>query len=381
MTIASPQQHIVIVGAGIGGLALTHNLKRYGFSITLLEQADTLSEIGSGIGIWENGLDALDVIGLRPSVEALGMPWSKYEILRPNKRADIKDTTILSKGGVTAPLMIKRGELFSVLKDALPQSTQILTGFKLQHISGHVLTSEDERQMKADVIIGADGTNSVVRKTLTRKTPQFRRQICFRAIASHISAKWMAAEVYDSRTHRTGYFHLPNNQAYWFDIMDSETLNVEFDDIESGLKAMSPVLADLIDKTPKNSILCHPIKDMPPVTIAHKYIALIGDAAHPIQPSLGQGACLALEDAVVLADCLGAQLGPHGGTAERAIKAYVSRRKRRWRLFYKLSLQLGTSALDKGALGRQLAILRMVHTPNWSLSTIGQKMFEFKRER
>jgi len=375
MDSTSTQQHIAIVGAGIGGLALAHALLRHGFSITLVEQADTLSEVGSGIGIWENGLEALDVIGLRQSVEARGLPWSKYEIHRPNKRASIKDTRILSKDGTIAPLMIKRGHLFGVLKDALPQSINLLTGFKLQNLIGHVLKAEDGRQVTADIIIGADGTGSIVRKQLTDKTPKFRHQICFRGIASNIGENLMAAEIYDSRAHRIGYFRLPENQTYWFDIMDSETPNGDFSSVETDLKLIHPNLVELIDKTPLNTILCHPITDMPPVTIAHRYITLIGDAAHPIQPSLGQGACLALEDAVVLADCL----GRHRADPETAINDYLSKRKKRWKLYYKLCQQLGTGALDKGLLGRQLAILRMIYTPSWSLSAFGRRMFEFRR--
>lgn len=375
MDSPSTQKHIAIVGAGIGGLALAHALHRYGFSITLVEQADTLSEVGSGIGIWENGLEALGAIGLRQSVEARGLPWSKYEILRSNKSARVKDTRILSKDGTTAPLMIKRGHLFGVLKDALPQSINLITGFKVRHLNEHVLKAEDGRQVTADVIIGADGADSIIRTQLTAKTPKFRHQICFRGIASNVGENLTAAEVYDSRVHRIGYFRLPENQTYWFDIMDSETPNADFSSVETDLKLIHPNLGELIDKTPRNTILCHPITDMPPVTMAHKYIALIGDAAHPIQPSLGQGACLALEDAVVLADCL----GRHRADPETAITDYLSKRKKRWKLYYKLSQQLGTGARDKGLLGRQLAILRMVYTPSWVLSAFARRLFEFKQ--
>lgn len=375
MDKTAPQKHIAIVGAGIGGLALAHALYRHGFYITLVEQADRLSEVGSGLGIWENGLEALDAIGLRQSVEARGLPWSKYEILRSNKRACIKDTRILSKDGKTAPLMIKRGHLFGVLKDALPHAINLVTGFKVQNLMGHILKAEDGRQLTADIIIGADGAASIIRKQLTAKTPKFRHQICFRGIASNLGENLTAAEIYDSRVHRIGYFPLPKNQTYWFDIMDSETPNGDFSSVETDLKMIHPNLVELIDKTPRNSILCHPIMDMPPVIMAHEYITLIGDAAHPLQPSLGQGACLALEDAIVLADCL----GRHRANPEIAIHDYVLKRKKRWKLYYKLCQQLGASALDKGLLGRQLAILRMIYTPDWSLSVFGRRLFEFRR--
>lgn len=370
------KQHIAIVGGGIGGLAVAHSLHQHGFSITLLEQASQWSEIGSGIGIWENGLEALDVIGLRQAVEARGLSWPHYEIYRSGKKALLKDNRVLSRDGNTAPLMIKRGALFGVLKEALPSDIKVLTGFKVKNISGRVILSEDGREFSADIIIGADGAHSIVRQQLTDDTLKFRRQICFRGIASGVSNEaWNAAEIYDEQAHRVGYFRLPNNEVYWFDIVDSEASSGEFAAVKGGLKALSPRLADIIDKTPASDILCHPISDMPPVMTPHDYIALIGDAAHPLQPSLGQGACLALEDAVVLADCLA--MNAHA--PEVAIKAYLSKRKKRWSLYYKLCQQLGTGALDKGLFGRRLAIFRMVHTPQWSLSMFGRRIFAFKR--
>lgn len=366
---------MAIVGSGIGGLALAHALTRYGFSVTLVEQADTLSEVGAGVSIWENGLVALGEIGLRQTVESKGLFWQEYEIHRPDKSPRKKDTRILSHHGETAPLMIKRGDLFTTLKETLPSSVLIITGFRVEGLHGSVLKSRDGRELHADVIIGADGVNSVVRKSLTDEVPIFRKQVCFRGIASNISSEnWRAAEVFDKDTHRAGYFRLSDDQAYWFDIMDSELPTVDFASVEKDIAAMNPRLAALINKTPKASILCNGIWDMTPVISPHDTITLIGDAAHPMQPSLGQGACLALEDAVVLAKCF----HDNDGHAKLAIKSYLSKRKRRWSYFYKLNQQLGTGTLDKGALGRNLAIFRMSHTPEWALATFGRPLFRFK---
>ena len=112
-----------------------------------------------------------------------------------------------------------------------------------------------------------------------------------------------AAEVYDQNNHRFGYFQLPEDEIYWFDIVDSETPFAPFEDHQNEIKNLSPLIAELVEDTMSETILCHPIEEMRPVTNTHDYIALIGDAAHPMQPSLGQGACLALEDAIVLANC------------------------------------------------------------------------------
>jgi len=370
-----PKTQIAIVGAGIGGLALAHALHKLDFKVTLLEQSPELSEIGSGISIWENGLQALASIGLRKAVEARGLAWPNYEIHRPGKRVILRNNTILSLDGQTAPLMVKRGALFRELLNALPSSIKILTGFKLHNISDSILKAEDSRSLSAELIIGADGAHSVVRRSLSNQTPQFRQQICFRGIASNVAdGDWKAAEVYDERDHRFGYFRLPDNQVYWFDITDSEEPRKDFAALRANVKKLSPFIASLIKATPPDSILCHPIEDMTPVTKPHKSITLIGDAAHPMQPSLGQGACLALEDAIVLADCLGKDRQDFA----KSIQSYLSLRKRRWKSYYAMCQQLGTGSLDKGVWGRRLALMRMVHTPDWSLSLFGRHIFSFK---
>ncbi|MEP3891207.1 MAG: FAD-dependent monooxygenase [Hellea sp.] len=376
MAQTKPQPQIVIIGAGIAGLALAHGLHKLGFETTLVEQSDELSEIGSGISIWENGLQALATIGLREAVESRGLAWPNYEIHRPKKSIIVRDNTILSLGGMTAPLMLKRGALFGELRDALPTSINIITGFKVQSISEGSLIATDGRRLTGDLIIGADGSHSIVRQQLTSQMPKFRKQICFRGIASNVTGKgWNPAEVYDDRRHRFGYFRLPDNQVYWFDIVDSETPYDEFSAHRRDIENLSPFIASLIEKTPAETILCHPIEDMPPVTTWHRAIALIGDAAHPMQPSLGQGACLALEDSVVLADSLGQERQDFG----KAIQTYLSLRKKRWKSYYSLCDQLGTGALDKGVWGRKLALMRMVHTPEWSLSLFGRHIFAFKQ--
>lgn len=78
--VTTDKTHIAIVGAGIGGVALANALDRCGFQVSLLEQAETLSEIGAGLSIWENGLHALEVLGLRGLVEAVGVVWPEYEL-------------------------------------------------------------------------------------------------------------------------------------------------------------------------------------------------------------------------------------------------------------------------------------------------------------
>ena len=182
MSKHTSQPHIVIVGAGIGGLALARGLACSGQNVTIVEQAQTLSEIGSGIGIWENGLDALDAIGLKQAVLDQGLAWPEYEIHRVGKKISRKDNRILSKSGRDAPLMIKRGALFGVLKDALPKSVKVITGFKVDGLYGHALRSQDGREIDADIFIGADGARSTIRKELTDAEPTFCKQICFRGL-------------------------------------------------------------------------------------------------------------------------------------------------------------------------------------------------------
>jgi len=376
IVMARHKTHIAVVGAGIGGLALAHALVRCGFRVSLLEQAKTLSEIGAGISIWENGLHALEAIGLRVSVEAVGRSWNGYEIHRPGKPIVPRNNQILSLDGTNSPLIIKRGAMFGVLLNSLSSKVDILTAFKVKDISGHTLNAEDGRTLSADVIIGADGAHSRVRKELTAERPRFCNQICFRGLSRFEgSLPLMAAEVFDHEHHRFGYFPLPKNEIYWFDIVDSKTPIDQFENHRSHVESLSPIISKLVRETAIDSILCHPIEEMRPVTKVKDHIALIGDAAHPMQPSLGQGACLALEDAIVLAH----SLKTHSDDIPKGLKTYLSKRKRRWVSYYKMCGQLGTGALDKGVRARKMAIAQMVHTPQWALSIFARRIFAFKQ--
>ena len=364
----------VIVGAGIGGLTLAHALTQRGMAVTLVERADTLSEIGAGLSVWENGLDAASAIGLRGEIEAAGRAWSSYEIQRSGRASKRRNNRLLSRGGDVSPIMIGRGRLFGVLRDALPSAVEIVTGFAVEAVEGGTVRSVDGRALRGDVVIGADGVNSVVRKALTDRTPRFCKQVCFRGIGRLPDGDFPdAVEAFDRRHHRFGYFRLPGDDVYWFDMVDSEAPTGRLADHLDAIRAMGPAVSALVDSTPPDSVLCHPIEEMRPVAEVTPTVALLGDAAHPMQPSLGQGACLAMEDAVVLAHCL--HVDRH--EPERALRRYVAARKWRWRVYYELCRQLGTGALYKGLLGRKLGIARMVHAPDTMLSVFGKRIMRF----
>jgi len=366
---------IAIIGAGIGGLALAHALDSYGFEVTLLEQAEQLSEIGAGLSLWENGLEALAAIGLREKVEALGRPWDEYEIHRAGKSVVRRNNKLVSKDGSVSPLIIKRGALFDTLLDTLSPNVEVRRAFKVKDIQGQTLISKKGQQLRAQLSIGADGSHSRLRDTLTEKTLRFCNQICFRGISQFQGVVPLTGtEVYDSAHHRFGYFPLSETEIYWFDIVDSKQPLADFETYRPQIENLSPLIANILAHTDLNSILCHPIEEMRPVTKFSEHSVLIGDAAHPLQPSLGQGACLALEDAIVLAQ----SLKTHADDFPKAIKLYLSKRKRRWTLYYTLCRQLSAGALDKGIWGRRLALARIVHTPDWAMSTFGRRMFAFK---
>lgn len=280
--------HIAIVGAGIGGLALARALGLSGARVTVLERAATLGEVGAGLSVWENGLHALEAIGLRGAAEAAGRAWPVYEIHRPGRPAILRDNGALSLRGDVSPLMMHRGALFGLLRDALPPGVAVVPSFALARIEEGRAVATDGRTVAADLIVGADGEGSVVRGHLTDAVPRFRRQVCYRGIVPlRGETAPVPAEVFGTRHHRAGFFPLPGDALYWFALVDGETADMPFEAARDGILALGPLAERFVGATPAGAVIASPIRDMPPVTAVHGHIALIGDAAHPMQPSLG----------------------------------------------------------------------------------------------
>ncbi|MGV9453813.1 FAD-dependent oxidoreductase [Streptomyces sp. NPDC003635] len=327
----------IVVGGGIGGLSTALALLNRGWHVEVLERAPRLAEVGAGLSLWPNALRALAALGLDDRIRAQALSESGTGIRTSGGRW-------LSRVDVTDPhnqqgpaVMIHRASLLSVLADALPAGV-IRTGVEVGHVAPDGRVAHTEGSSAADLVVGADGIRSAVREALWPGAPRPRysgyttcRMVTRPVAVDGGGESW-------GRGRRFGYAPLPDGRVYAF-----ATLNAPENGPRIGLAELRRRFGDwhdpipaLLDATDEHAVLHHDIHELPPLrSYVTGRVALVGDAAHAMTPNLGQGACQALEDAVVLADC---------ATARDGLLVYDMQRRPRTQRIARRSRQIGRMA-------------------------------------
>jgi 2-polyprenyl-6-methoxyphenol hydroxylase-like FAD-dependent oxidoreductase len=208
---------------------------------------------------------------------------------------------------VCACICIHRAVLQKLLLDSLPP-TSVVTGTRCSDFDDSTAILESGERVKADALVGADGISSVIRETLHGKeAPRYAGYTCWRGIRHDNGVlPGKSALLVIGAGSQFGVWPCGSGQLYWF-----LTKNALAGTKQSKAEVMAmchdwaaPVL-DIVDGTAADAILQNDIVDRPPLQWwGRGSVTLLGDAAHASTPNLGQGACQALEDAVVLAHCL-----------------------------------------------------------------------------
>jgi 2-polyprenyl-6-methoxyphenol hydroxylase-like FAD-dependent oxidoreductase len=296
----------VIVGGGIGGLASALALGRHGWEVEVLERAPAFTEVGTGLSVWPNALRALDAVGVGESVRERASLEGPAGIREASGRWLSRTDTATLERRYGAVAMIHRADLIAVLRAALPEGTlrNAVTVSRVQ-ADGTVVHSGGES--RADLIVGADGIRSVVRASLwpNAPAPRYAGYTAWRMVTPPVqvdgsSESWGSGE-------RFGYAPLPDGRIYCYAVANAP--QGAPDGGLAGLRSRfggwhSPIPA-LLDAAGRTTVLHDDLYELPPLTTyTSGRVALVGDAAHAMTPNLGQGACQALEDAVVLAESL-----------------------------------------------------------------------------
>lgn len=337
--------NIAIIGGGIGGLATaiaisarcTNTLLNQEFNVQVYEQAQALRPIGAGLSLTPNGLNSLDAIqpGIVESLKQAGSQLNTLTLKRSTgETIASQPITVMQQYG--QPLLhIQWSRLQAILASALPPDMIHLkhrcVGFE-QH-NGSVKTYfEHGKVVQSDLLIGADGINSVVRQVLIGDgTPTYAGRMCWRAVIQYPHQQ-LSPNAYTLITAPDGknFLLIDAGEGYTFwsasalwadNCVCQRAAEVKARVLEIFAQWAEPVEA-IIEATPEYDIVERPICDRPPLpTWSQGRVTLLGDAAHPVVPVLGQGANMAFEDAYELAECLA-----YAPSLETALSDYERRR-------------------------------------------------------
>jgi salicylate hydroxylase len=337
---------ILIVGAGIAGLTAGLALRRRGFNVVIHERAAEIREIGAGLVVTANARKALQDLGVDAALEAASnsQPISRSCDYRTG--AVIQETSndeIARRYGLRS-LQVHRADLHNLLLEAFRRESP-----EPPHPGHEFVRLEQDRDRvraifanghseEAGVLIGADGNASAVRSFLFPNEPTtFNGQVAFRAL--------IPDELVPASVRRVGQaMHAaPKRYLLHYPLRGGTIMNLigcgqssrweaegwaipaTNEEFAAAYSDFAPELLRLINAIPPGALFKWGLRDREPLADwTCGRVAMLGDAAHPMTPFLGQGACLAIEDALVLGRAFAA-----AGSVNEALARYEAARKPR----------------------------------------------------
>ncbi len=322
-------------------------LRRRGVRTTVLERSPALAPVGAGLGLMPNGLAALSRLDLAAPVLAAGQVTRRSAFMTPSGQVLGRVVDVLQLFDAPA-VALHRARLHRVLLDAIDPHV-VRTGVAVagyeQRKDSVVVTSAAGERFQTDLLVGADGLHSAVRAQLVGDAdPVYAGYTSWRGVtpAGSVPAPSMVTETW-GRGERFGVVDIGFGEIYWFAVADAPPGGRDGEvrrELLARFGAWHPPVRALIEATPAERIVRTDISDRPPLDRWHEgRVVLLGDAAHPMTPNIGQGASQALEDAVVLDQCLA-----NAATLEDAIGTYERRRVGRANQIARASRQFGAMA-------------------------------------
>lgn len=342
---------VAIIGAGIGGLTAAAALFRRGFEVAVHERATDLAEVGAGLQIGPNAVKVLKALGIEDDIRRLGfeptaMVSLNWNDARLRSRDLLRGAAEVSWGAryITA----HRKDLHDLLKSLIPVAAMHLGAQCVDCVAlpkGALARFADGHEVEADVIIGADGIHSAVRKSLFgADAPRFTHQMAWRCM---VPAEYLPARVGPDRAvplDRGDYIGWlgPDGHVICYPICGGRIINVFAGHISetwvneswavpssqgellAAYTGWNEALLGMLSHV--GDVYKWGIYDRDPLSRwTQGTITLLGDAAHPMMPTLAQGAAVTIEDGYVLGECL----ARHRDNAIAGLALYESLRRPR----------------------------------------------------
>jgi salicylate hydroxylase len=339
---------VAVIGAGIGGLAAACALRQRGFEVEVYERAAELGEVGAGLQLGPNAMKVLRALGIEQALDRyafeptniVSVSWDRAEL----RFSEPLKAVSTQKYGARY-LMTHRADLHRLLQERLPDRG-IMLGARCTGVTRHngqaAAAFEDGRTIEADVIVGADGINSEVRASLFGVQPaRYTEQMAWRCmvpierVATRVGPNGSVAIGRDEYVGWIG----PEGHVICYPIRGGELYNIfaghvseawveeswsvpsSIAELLAGYAGWNEVLLEMLSHT--TQCFKWGIRDRDPLASwTSGPIALLGDAAHPMMPTLAQGAAITLEDAYVLARAL----ARHRDDPLAGLQAYEAKR-------------------------------------------------------
>jgi salicylate hydroxylase len=317
------KRSVIVVGGGIGGLTVSLSLAKKGIAVRLFEQAAEIKEIGAGIQLGPNVFRMFECLELTDDVNKLAV-FPEYLMMLDSVTGQEVTKIALDetfKGNFDYPYaLIHRADLHRVLLAAVERhGVELTPATKIvaveERSDGITVRTEAGEQHSADALIGADGLWSTIRSLIVADgKPKVSGHIAYRAVLPtsempqhlrwHSMVLWAGEKVhlvhYPLRGGKlfnlVAVFHSNRYEEGWDSFGDADELHDRF----AGTCAEVRTLLAKIESW-RMWVLCdrEPVKQW-----SRGAMTLVGDAAHPMLQYLAQGACMSIEDAVCIADCV-----------------------------------------------------------------------------
>jgi FAD-dependent urate hydroxylase len=342
--------HVIVVGAGMGGLTAALALQQAGYGVELFDRAPVLAPAGAGVSLWSNGIKVLNRLGLGEAVRAIG--GSMQHMCYLSKQGDAL-TRFSLEPLVSAvgqrPYPVARSDLQRMLLDAVGPRRVTLNACCVaveQTGSSASAVFADGRRATADLVVGADGTHSIIRSHVLGENVdrRYAGYVNFNGLVAHSDDlgpldTWVT---YVGDHKRASMMPVGGRRFYFFfDVPLERGLAPVAKDVAAELAhhfaGWAPPVQRLIERLDPSRVTRAEMFDIEPLPrFVRGRVALLGDAAHSTVPDLGQGGCQAMEDAWVLAHVLltnelgveDALLRYEGARRERTADIILRARKR-----------------------------------------------------
>jgi len=378
----------IIVGAGIAGLSAAIALRQAGFTVSVYERAAAIEPMGAALSLWSNAVDALAQLGVDARIKAEAAPILRMGVFGKNGRTIIGPRTVSDTpyAGATAYLPT-RSLLQSTLQEEL-NGARLCLNMPVAHVEqdslGVTVRFENGEVQHANIAIIADGIWSKAAAEIIGTVPRHAGYGGVLALSDPMEPDGYegCAHEYWGDCQRFGVFDVGSNRRYWFYMRNEaaphEATLLKHSEIARYAEGWPSeigraVAATRIDRLIPFSIHAKP----PPQRLGVGRIICVGDAAHAMEPNLGQGACQAIEDAVALGAAV------KMSTLDTILPNYEKARLARIEAYVRRSAEGSRGAHSKSAFERQLIqsvigampnfvtnnmIARMHRLPNYSLS-------------